>query len=43
MELREEFLNYLKNDQSNREISISTFIGSRKIGKSFLIDNLISV
>lgn len=42
LEFNEEFQDYLALDEANSNLNIVTFIGPKQIGKSFLIDFLIS-
>jgi len=42
LEVNEEFFDMIAEDKNNSDIAIVAFVGSRKVGKSFLLDCLIS-
>jgi ribosome biogenesis GTPase A len=42
LEFNEEFQDYLALDEANSNLNVVTFVGSKSVGKSFLIDFLIS-
>jgi hypothetical protein len=42
LEFNEEFQDFLSLDEANSNLNIVTFIGPKQVGKSFLIDFLIS-
>lgn len=43
MSVHEEFQDYLVDDDSNPDAVVVSFLGPKKIGKSFLLDCLISI
>jgi hypothetical protein len=42
LEFSEEFQDFLATDEANSPLNIVTFVGPRQVGKSFLIDFLVS-
>jgi hypothetical protein len=42
LEFSEEFQDFLATDEANSALNIVTFVGPRQVGKSFLIDFLVS-
>ncbi len=42
LESNDEFLDYLAQDEMNSNLNIVTFLGPKQVGKSFLVDFIIS-
>ena len=42
LEMNSELIDHLANDDGNSNLNIVTFVGPKQVGKSFLVDFLIS-
>jgi len=42
LEVNQDFFDLIADDKNNSDVAIVSFIGSKKVGKSFLVDCLVS-